>query len=197
MTLSSRDRRALLLLAVAVATSIVAYVALPGDTPAPVVAAAGDIPAAEKRLARVRQLAAAVPGKQKNLETARAERQAREQGLIRAETAAQAQARVLEVVRRAAKALPAPVEIRAIELGQIRPFGDEYGEALVSVSFECRIEDLVNLLAEISNQPELVATSELRIGAANAKEKTVSVRLTVSGLVPRNLVPEKKGLGKL
>jgi hypothetical protein len=39
-----------------------------------------------------------------------------------------------------------------------------------------------------------VATNELSINAANAKQKTVSVRMTVSGLVPRRLVPVKKGL---
>jgi len=196
MKLSDRDRRALLLLAVAGVVAGVVYVVLPGEAPAPVVAVTGDIPATERRLARLRELAASVPGKQEVLKTVTAELEAREKAVIRADTAAQAQARVLEIVRRAAKALPAPIEVRSTELGQIRPFSDDYGEALVSVSFECRIEELVNLLAEITAQPELVALSELRVGSGNPKQKTVSVRVTVSGIVPRNLVPAKKGLGR-
>lgn len=194
MSLSQRDRRALILLGVAVGIAFAAYFALPGEAPVPVVAATDDIATAQKRLERLRMLAASVPGKQEVLKTVTAELEAREKTILRAETGAQAQARVLEVVRRAAKALPAPIEIRAIELGQIRPFHEQYGEVLVSVSFECRIEELVNLLAEITAQPELVAVHELRVGSGNAKEKTVNARVTISGIVPRNLVPEKKGL---
>ena len=38
-----------------------------------------------------------------------------------------------------------------------------------------------------------VISSEMRIGAANPKNKTVTVRLTLSGVIPRKLVPEQKG----
>jgi hypothetical protein len=64
------------------------------------------------------------------------------------------------------------------------------------VQIECRIDQLVNLLASLETQPELVATSDLRVLSSNAKEKTVSVHLTISGIVPRRLVPEKLQLGK-
>jgi hypothetical protein len=33
----------------------------------------------------------------------------------------------------------------------------------------------------------------MRITSANPKEKTVNVRLTLSGVIPRKLVPEQKG----
>jgi hypothetical protein len=196
MKLSERDRRALILLGVALVVTAVVYVAVPGEAPAPVVAGTANIPAAEKRLARLRALAASVPGKQEVLRTVTAELESREKGIMRADTGAQAQARVLEIVRRVAKALPNPLDIRAIELGPIRPYGDQYGEAVVSVSVEGRIEDLLNLLAEIGAQPELVALHELRVSAGDQKKKMVNARVTVSGIVPRNLVPEKKGLGR-
>lgn len=196
MTLSRRDRRALALLGVAVTLTLAVYFGLPAEAPAPVAATAGDIPTAERRLERLRTLAASVPGKEQVLKAVSAELEAREKGIVRAETGAQAQAHVLEVIRRAAKALPAPIEIRAVELGPIRPVTEDYGEALVSVSFECRIEELLNLLAELTAQPEMIALSELRVAAGNAKQKTVNARVTVSGMVPRSLVPEKKGLGR-
>ena len=53
----------------------------------------------------------------------------------------------------------------------------------------------MNLLADLTHQPELIATNDLRISSANEKQKTLTVRLAVSGLVPKRLVPEKKGLG--
>ena len=62
------------------------------------------------------------------------------------------------------------------------------------MSFEAGIEQLVNLLADLGAQPELLATSEIRIGQANGAQKLIPVRLTVSGIVPRKLIPEKKGL---
>jgi hypothetical protein len=39
----------------------------------------------------------------------------------------------------------------------------------------------------------LLATSDIRVIAGNPKEKTITVRLGLSGVVPRKLVPEKKG----
>ncbi len=194
MKLGQRDKRALMALAAAVAVVLIVQFGFPGESRPEVVGLAGGIPAAEKRLARLRQLAAAVPGKRQALKQATAELEQREQAVIQAETGAQAQAQVLQVVRRIAKAQSPPLEIRAVELGQIRPFGEQYGEALVSVTLECRIEELLNLLAELTRSGELVALSDLRIGSSNAKEKTVSARLTVSGVVPRRLAPEKKGL---
>jgi len=51
----------------------------------------------------------------------------------------------------------------------------------------------VNLLADLTAQPELVAPADLRISAGDRRRKTMQVRLTVAGVVPRALVPEKKG----
>ena len=58
----------------------------------------------------------------------------------------------------------------------------------------CRIEDLVNFLAALSAQPELTATEEIRFGTSHPKQKTMPIRLTLSGLVARRLVPARKGL---
>ncbi len=140
MKLSDRDRRALVLLAAAVAVALIAHFALPGEAPAPVVAATGDIPTAEKRLERLRQAAASVPGKKAVLKTVTAELAQREKAVIQAETGAQAQARVLEIVRRAAKALPSPIEIRAIELGQhSRPPAGARNKAFAQYARETRV----------------------------------------------------------
>jgi hypothetical protein len=64
----------------------------------------------------------------------------------------------------------------------------------VGQEFTCGIDQLVNFLAAIANQPEILATESIYIGAHGDKNKTVLVRLTLTGVVPRKLVPEKKGL---
>jgi hypothetical protein len=64
-----------------------------------------------------------------------------------------------------------------------------------TINFDCHIEQLINFLTDLSRQPELVTPSEERITPVNPKEKTMSVRLVLTGVVPKALVPEKKGLG--
>lgn len=197
MNLSPRDRRALAWLAVAAVLGLVAYFWPASDGSAAVVAPVGDpVTLAETRLARLRDTAATVPAKENVFKKVSADLAAREKGIIQADTAAQAQAQLIQIVRRLGAAENPAIEIRSTELNPIRPFGDSYGEASVAVQIECRIDQLVNLLAALETQPELVATSDLRVLSSNAKEKTVAVRVTVSGVVPRRLVPEKAQLGK-
>lgn len=197
MNLSPRDRRAIAWLAVAALVGLVAYFWPVSDGAAAVVAPVGDpVTLAETRLARLRETAATVPAKEEVFKKVSADLAAREKGMLQADTAAQAQAQLIQIVRRLGAAENPAIEIRSTELNPIHPFGDSYGEASVAVQIECRIDQLVNLLAALETQPELVATTDLRVLSSNAKEKTVAVRVTVSGVVPRRLVPEKAQLGK-
>ncbi len=197
MIMTDRDRKALQLLGGALVVVAVIYFwpdgsAAPG---APVVGAAVDSPAlVEQRLERVRRMMLQVPDKEAVLKAAKADLAGREKGLLQADTAPQAQAQLFQILRRVGRSLPQPIDIRASEIGQAKSFGDDYGEVSVSVIFDCGIEQLVNYLADLGAQPELLATSELRVGFAREKDKVLPVRLTVSGLVPRKLIPEKKGV---
>ena len=192
MSMTDRDKRALMILGGAVVAAAI-YVAV-SWTPssAPVVAARSisTIPEAEQRLGSMRRSIARVPGKADVLKQAEAELATREKGLIQADTANQAQAQVLDIITTIARGQG--VEIRSKELAVPRAYGD-YGEVTVGVALECQIEQLVNMLSDLANRPELVATSDLQISAANPKQKTITVRLRVSGIVLRRLVPEKKG----
>ena len=196
MNLRPRDRRALAWLAVSALLGLIVHFWPTSDGAAVVVAPAGDpVRLAETRLARLRESAATVPAKENVFKKVSADLAVREKGIIQADTAAQAQAVLIQIARRLGAAENPAIDIRSTELNPIRPFGD-YGEASVAVQIECRIDQLVNLLASLETQPELVATSDLRVLSSNAKEKTVAVRVTISGVVPRRLVPEKTQLGK-
>ena len=190
MTLGPRDRRALLILGAALAAGA-AYQFWPA-TAASALAVSADatsVETAEVRLARLRQIASTVGAKEDVLKKVSSDLAVREAGLLRADTGAQAQAQVIQIVRRLASEEAPPIEIRSTELAALTPLGDAYGAANVSVQIECHIAQLVNFLAAIAAQPQLIATQDLQIAAGNAKDKTVRVRLTVSGVVPRQLLP--------
>lgn len=196
MILQPRDRRALMILGVALLAGA-AYQFWPAGAPSLTVSAdTNSVETAELRLARLRQLAATVPGKEGVLKKVSADLAVRESGLLRADTGAQAQAQVVQIVRRLASEEAPPIEIRSTELAALSPLNDSYGTANVSVYIECRIEQFVNFLAAIAAQPELIATQDMQISVGNAKDKTVRVRLTVSGIVSRQLLPQKGKAGK-
>jgi hypothetical protein len=195
MTTGTIDRRTLLILIAGVLAVLVLRFVVMSDKQPEVVAAADSVPLAEKRLAKLRETAATVPGKEKIAKLTAAELATREKGMILADTAAQAQAQLLELIRRMGK--DEGIDVRGAEEMKVRPLADDYGEVVVAVSFPCRIEQFVNFMASLANRPELIATNDIRVSLSNPKEKTVQVRLALSGVVPRKLVPEKKGQSSL
>src|SRR5438874_9276083 len=101
MTLQPREKRALALLGIIVPLVII-YLAVTPSGPATVkvVAPVDSVAAAEKRLAKLRDAMARVPGMEDVRKQADADLAEREKGLIVADTGQQAQAHLLEVVRR-------------------------------------------------------------------------------------------------
>ena len=189
LTLSPAIRRSLYLtLALMLAGVIVEHLR---DSEPPVVAPTETPVRAETRLEQLRAAASTVPAKEEILKKAEVDLASREKGLIIADTAAQAQAQLIQIIRELGRSESPAVEIRNTDGLGIRPFGDSYGEATVAVQVECRIDQLLNILAGLNARPELVSTSDLRITSASAKDKVIGVHLTVSGIVPRKLVPEK------
>jgi len=196
VTTGTVGRRTLLMLAAGVLLVLVLrFVVLTDKRPAELVAASDSVPLAEDRLAKLRATVATVPGKEKVAKQVAAELAVREKGMILADTAAQAQAQLLEIIRRTGK--DEGIDVRGAEEMKVRPLADDYGEVLVAVSFTCRIEQFVNFMTDLANRPELIASSDIRVAQANPKEKTVTVRLGLSGVVPRKLAPEKKGPASL
>jgi hypothetical protein len=196
MTITPRDRRFLAWGGVSFLLWAVMYFWPSGGSTPAVVSSTDSVESAEKRLARVRDLAATVPQKEAALKAVQAELAKREAGVIQAPTAAQAKAQLLQILERLCAAETPPIRIISNQLGGISALGSDYGTIDVAVEIQCSIEQLVNLLAAIAAQPELISTNDLRVTSPNnPKEKIMGVHLAVSGVVPRKLVPEKKGAG--
>lgn len=190
--LTARDRRALALLAVCAVVFSAVYF-WPENGAASVVGPAVTPEQMEQRILKLRRMAAAAGGREEALKKVQEELARREQGMFRAETAAQAQAQMLEVVRRVAKNQPETFSLRGTEFAQPRPLGDAYAEIVMTLVVESPIEQLVSFLVDLSNQPELIAVSEVQLGQAAGNRKIIPARLTFTGVAPRSLAPEKKG----
>jgi Type II secretion system (T2SS), protein M subtype b len=202
VTLQTRDKRALILLGVVAGAMIVYWAAGSSSSSSSSSAAKAAVPAesidlARRRLGNVRRQVATLNGKEAVLKQASSELAAREKGLIAGETADEAQAQLLQILRRVAKDQMPPLDIRQVEFGRPQLFGDAYGTVSVSITMDCRIDEMINYLASISALPELVTTDEIRTGQSNPKQKTMPVRLTMLGVVERRLIPQKKGLPEL
>lgn len=193
MNLTPRDRKALIGLAGALGVfALLHFVILP-DSGAPVsqaVAMSSD--QLRQRVALLRQTAAALPVREALLKQTDADLKDRERGMIQAVTAAEAQSELLQTAQRIGKANE--LDVHSGELSAPRAFGD-YGIVYATVSFECHIEQLLNFLSDLTREPQLIVPSEQRIVSANAKEKTMTVRMVLAGVVAKKLIPEKKGLG--
>jgi hypothetical protein len=192
MKLSTRERRLLtLLIPAALIILVLRFTVLNDTAPAPV-ASAGSVDMAKQRAQRLRQIIATTPAREAIYKQAAADLGDRERGIIQADTAPQAQAALLEIARRVARM--EQIDVRGGDLGAPKAFGD-YGIVYATISFECHIEQLVNFLADLEKQPELIVPSEERITSGAPKLKMLNVRMLLAGVVAKKLVPEKKGLG--
>lgn len=190
LNISERDRRALAALGVALAVFSVVYF-WPEQTPGRR-RTVQTVPQAEKRLERLSRQAAGLGGRQEVLKQAQAELKRREAGIVTGETPAQAQARLLEIVRRVGRQQQPPLTVRGSEFREIKALNDAYAEVSVAVQIEAGIEQILNLMADLGNQPELLALNDASFSQVNSKQKTVPARFTVTAIVPRSLAPARK-----
>ncbi|HEX4232289.1 MAG TPA: type II secretion system protein GspM [Bryobacteraceae bacterium] len=190
MTVTARDKRALILLAVAGSALLTLWLILSAWNSAS--GPAESVSLQEKQLSHLRLLAAALPGRQRQYKQAGADLAIREKMLIEASDEKLAQEHLLAVVNKLASSQAPPLELRSTELGQPKPYGD-YGEVTVTLNMACRIEQLVNFLSDLTAQPEAIASEDMHVFGINEEKKEMQVRLTVGGLIPKRLLPKKKG----
>ncbi|MGD0498258.1 MAG: type II secretion system protein GspM [Bryobacteraceae bacterium] len=187
------NRRALYLLLIAmVVLVIVRYGFFSGPSAPAVVPAQDSIPVAEKRLENTRRAAAALPAKEELYKKAAADLAEREKSLLNAGNQQQAEVALLQKVQEIASANQ--IDVRGNQGFREKPLTGDYGEVTVLVAFSCGMDQLVNFLTAIANQPETLATDEIHVAGGGDPKKNVQVRLSVSAAVPRKILAEKKGV---
>jgi len=193
MTIAPRERKALLILGAAIgAYLLLQFVILPDSSTSTVQVAALSSDQLRQRVAQLRQTAAALPVREALLKQSDADLADRERGIIQAGTAAEAQSELLLTAQRVGNAND--LDVRSGELAPPKAFG-EYGIVYATVTFDCHVEQLLNFLADLTREQELIVPSEERITSGNPKDKMMTVRMVLAGIVAKKLIPEKKGLG--
>lgn len=192
MTLSARDRVIVVIAVVAVGAAIMRLTANPDSTPSAAVVPQSSAQL-RQRVAQLRQIAAVLPVREALLKQTQADLADRERGIIQADTAAEAQSELLQTAVRLGKANG--LDVRSSDFAAPKAFGD-YGIVYATITFDCHIEQLLNFLADMTREQQLIVPSEERIVASgNPKDKMTTVRMVLAGLVSKKLIPEKKGLG--
>ncbi len=192
MNLSERDRRALVLLGMSVIAGAAVHLFFSKSDSAAATATPGSPEMAQVRLNRLRQIAATLPAREAVMKQVSADLADRERSIIPTATIGQAQAALIEAIH--AVGTREQIDIRGGDLGAPRAFGD-YGLIYATVNFNCHIEQLVNLMADLGREPQAIVPAEERISpSGKPEEKFIAVRMVVAGLVSKSLLPEKKGL---
>ena len=150
------------------------------------------IDAAKKRIDDARAIQAALPKQMDAKKALDAQLSALDKRLIGGETVAQAQAQLLQLCRKLARQQGAALELRASDIGPTQMAGD-YAEISLNVAFDCQVEGLLNLLADFSAQPELLAWKDVRIASTDNKNKRMSVTMNLYSVIPRKLLPKPAG----
>lgn len=180
--LSDRERKLLMALIPALlVTAFVYFWTEPSAGAPPVVDTAAAIEVAKLRLDRARATSALLPARQETRKILQSSLASAEKRFIMADTPAQAQAQLNQIFRRIARAQGPAVEIRGMDIGSIQPV-NVYAEILIAVNFDCQVEGLVNLLTDLSTQPEAIGWRDLRVSATDSKQKRLNVSLTFIGL---------------
>jgi len=185
--MSSRDRRALLLLGVAVAlfALLQSDVILPGGAGA---MTAAPVAAVEEQLLTAQVASRPRPLTDAELKAAQATLGNAEKRLLASETAALAFAEMRETVGKILEA--EGIKMDSSQFGRAELEGEHYTQVPLVVRFNCAIEQVVNLMAALANAGPLLTTRQVRISPSKSETKTVAVQMTVAGYLPVSRTPE-------
>jgi Tfp pilus assembly protein PilO len=185
----SRDQRALLLLAVALVIAAVLQLDIFAPSAGSEVSG-GSIEAAEQRLLSAQVKARQLPLAEAELDAVKRQLDVLEQGLLKSESAALAQAEMRQLVGDLLAAEGISMESSQFAAPQLD--GEDYAQVPLNVDFQCGIEQFVNLMTAVANAPQLLEPRRIRLTPTNDATKSVRVQLTIAGLLPAARTPELK-----
>lgn len=188
--MSDRDKRALRWLAGAVVLFLLLQLDVfapstgGGSTPG----SSSSIAALEEELKVAQARARQKPISDAELAAAQRRLDVREQRLLTSPDAALAQAEMQQIVGELLVA--EGIVMKGSRFVSAALEGEDYARIAVAVNFSCGIEQLVNLMASISNAERLLTPRDLRVRPDNKGIKSVRVELTVAGYLPLDRAPE-------
>ncbi len=189
--LSERDKKALVMLGIAMAAVAVLQFGFPASQGSGEAAATASIPASERRLQRLQEIARQRPRAAAEAQAAARALAETERGLLKAATPALASAEMQQIMQELLRAQG--VSMQSSEFGAAKPAGEHYAQVPLTVGFTCGIDQWINLMSAIRNAPQVLSTLDLRIVPGDPKNKLIQVRMVVAGYIPAALLSKAKG----
>ena len=193
-SLTERDKKALLILGVALALALVLQFGIPSRQD-PGAASSSSAEKTERRLRRLQEIARQRPRVAADADAAAKALGETEKGLLKAATPALASAQMQQLMKDLLSAQG--INMEASEFGAVKAAGEDYAQVPLTVLFRCPIEQWINLMSAVRNAPQVLSTVDLRITPSDAKNKLMQVRMIVAGYIPASMVAVSKGAGGL
>jgi hypothetical protein len=154
-----------------------------------------ELPLRETALVKYRQALAGFSADQRTAQALQDRLRQTESGLLESTTAALAAAEFQDWVRQATARHD--IALQSSQFLAVRPQPEGYAQVPLGLQFQCRLDQLVNFLAELRTGARLVAVPRLQIqSTGNPAERTITVSMTVAGVIrsqaaPQNPSPER------
>ena len=179
--LGERDKRALRVLAVAVALAAAWQI----GAVVPVISrgsAEPSIEALEQRYLLAREHFGRQPARQREAQQLAQSVEQLESRLLRSSTVALAQAEIRTLVSELLRSEGIDLERSSFESNGL---ATPYVAIPLGLEFTCSINQFIGFMVTMSNAPPILATRDLEISAARPHDSLIRVQLTVEGYLPR------------
>jgi hypothetical protein len=149
-----------------------------------------NLPVVERKLEKYRAVARTAELSRAEAASVETKLQEAEKGLLASKTPALASAELQQIANQLTAA--ESIDIRSNQFLPVKPVGNEYIHIPVVLQFQCRLDQLVNLLTDVSAHQKRLAVSNLYIQALGGKDKQLTVAMELSGFM-RAEAPKTSG----
>jgi hypothetical protein len=180
MNFAEKDKKALMIVGIAVGLYATAQFAVfpLWDT---LQERRDNLPIVERKLEKYRAVARTAELRRTEASSVDTKLQEAERGLLTSETAALASAELQQIAKQFTTA--ESIDIRSNNFLPAKPVGGEYMQIPLGLQFQCRVDQLVNLLTDFSGHQKHLAVSRLSIQGLGGKDKQLSVFLELAGFM--------------
>ena len=140
-----------------------------------------NLPIEERKLEKYRAVVKTVELRRAEAASVDAKLQEAEKGLLTGDTAALASAELQQLAKQLSAA--ESIDIRSNDFLPAKPAGGEYVRVPLGLQFQCRLDQLINFLSDISASPKRLTVSRLFVQSGGTKDKQVSVGMELAGFM--------------
>ena len=135
----------------------------------------------EKKLEKYREVARTAALRNVEVNSVEARIREADGGILSSRTAALASAELQQLVNQLTS--EESIEVRSNDFPPVKPLAAQYTQVPIGLQFQCRLDQLVNLVTDLAANPKYLTVRNLVIQAMNNKEKTLTVNMQIGGIM--------------